>query len=142
MREADSFLYNRFVCKLSTLRLSILRMGDRAVYCARLESVCAERHRGFESPPIRGCSLDLSFALFDDLQLLSQFDHAAVRENPAKIYAGINHAIAADDRTGVDHCVATNFRVIANDCAEFPEACRNVAIGCYDRDFAVIQLYV
>jgi hypothetical protein len=28
-------------------------MGDRAVYCARLESVCAERHRGFESPPIR-----------------------------------------------------------------------------------------
>ena len=26
-------------------------MGDRAVYCARLESVCAERHRGFESPP-------------------------------------------------------------------------------------------
>ena len=29
------------------------RMGDRAVYCARLESVCAERHPGFESPPIR-----------------------------------------------------------------------------------------
>jgi hypothetical protein len=30
-----------------------VRMGDRAVDCARLESVCAERHRGFESPPIR-----------------------------------------------------------------------------------------
>ncbi len=29
-------------------------MGDRVVDCARLESVCAERHRGFESPPIRG----------------------------------------------------------------------------------------
>jgi hypothetical protein len=28
-------------------------MGDRVVDCARLESVCAERHRGFESPPIR-----------------------------------------------------------------------------------------
>lgn len=28
-------------------------MGDRAVDCARLESVCAARHRGFESPPIR-----------------------------------------------------------------------------------------
>ena len=28
-------------------------MGDRAVYCARLESVCAARHQGFESPPIR-----------------------------------------------------------------------------------------
>jgi hypothetical protein len=34
-------------------RWSILGMGDRAVYCARLESVCAERHPGFESPPIR-----------------------------------------------------------------------------------------
>ena len=31
-------------------------MGDRAVYCARLESVCAERHPGFESPPIRHAS--------------------------------------------------------------------------------------
>ena len=29
------------------------RMGDRAVDCARLESVCAARHQGFESPPIR-----------------------------------------------------------------------------------------
>lgn len=28
-------------------------MGDRVVDCARLESVCAERHPGFESPPIR-----------------------------------------------------------------------------------------
>ena len=28
-------------------------MGDRVVDCARLESVCAERHRGFESLPIR-----------------------------------------------------------------------------------------
>ena len=33
-------------------------MGDRAVYCARLESVCAARHRGFESPPIRHVALD------------------------------------------------------------------------------------
>jgi hypothetical protein len=31
-------------------------MGDRVVDCARLESVCAERHRGFESPPIRRAS--------------------------------------------------------------------------------------
>jgi Tfp pilus assembly protein PilF len=28
-------------------------MGDRAVYCARLESVCTARYQGFESPPIR-----------------------------------------------------------------------------------------
>src|SRR5438034_6151263 len=36
-------------------------MGDRVVDCARLESVCAERHRGFESPPIRVRSLALAF---------------------------------------------------------------------------------
>src|SRR5438094_217786 len=30
-------------------------MGDRVVDCARLESVCAERHRGFESPPSAIC---------------------------------------------------------------------------------------
>jgi hypothetical protein len=30
-----------------------VRMGDRAVECARLESVCTERYRGFESRPIR-----------------------------------------------------------------------------------------
>jgi hypothetical protein len=28
-------------------------MGDRVVDCARLESVCTERYRGFESRPIR-----------------------------------------------------------------------------------------
>ena len=28
-------------------------MGDRAVDCARLESVCTARYQGFESPPIR-----------------------------------------------------------------------------------------
>ena len=28
-------------------------MGDRVVDCARLESVCTARYRGFESRPIR-----------------------------------------------------------------------------------------
>ena len=63
-------------------------------------------------------------------------------EDAAKVYAWINHAIAADDRAGIDHCVAADLRSIANDCAEFSEAGRNVAIGCYDRDFGVIELYV
>ena len=83
-------------------------MGDRAVDCARLESVCAERHRGFESPPIRqgvlfllviGSSLQsrrLALALFEYLQFLPQFDHAAVREDATEIYAGIDHTVAAD----------------------------------------------
>src|SRR4030095_6539664 len=73
---------------------------------------------------------------------LPQLDHAAVRKNTAKIHTWINHAIAADDGTGIDHCVATDLCSIANDRAEFSEACRNVAIRCYNRDFDVIELYV
>lgn len=87
-------------------------------------------------------SLSLTIALINNLQFLSQLNHALVGEDTAKVYAGINHAIAADNRTGIDHCVAPDLRSIANDCAEFSEACRNVAIGCYDRDFGVIQLYI
>src|SRR5947199_2885048 len=60
--------------------------------------------------------------LFDDLQFLPQFDHAPVWENTAKVYAGINHAIAADHRARIDHCVATDLRTIANNRAEFSEA--------------------
>jgi hypothetical protein len=37
-------------------------MGDRVVDCARLESVCAEGHRGFESPPIRTTLESLRFS--------------------------------------------------------------------------------
>src|SRR5437016_4081221 len=44
--------------------------------------------------------LRLTCTLFDDLQFLPQLDHAAVGENAAKVNAGINHAIAADDRAG------------------------------------------
>src|SRR6266436_8085424 len=65
-------------------------MGDRVVDCARLESVCAERHRGFESPPIRISLvflLDLSFAPFENLQLLSQLDDTSVWKYATKIYA-------------------------------------------------------
>jgi tetratricopeptide (TPR) repeat protein len=55
--------------------MSILhRMGDRAVYCARLESVCAARHQGFESPPIR-------FFLVLLLVLVIVCDPAAAAEN-------------------------------------------------------------
>ena len=65
----------------------------------------------------------LGFALFDDLQFLPQLDDAGVRENAAKVYAWINHAVAADDRTGVDHRVTTDFGAIADDRSEFSEPC-------------------
>jgi hypothetical protein len=38
----------------------------------------------------------------DHLQILPQFDPAAVWQEAAEIYAGINQAIAADDRAGID----------------------------------------
>ena len=63
-------------------------------------------------------------------------------EDAPKVYAWINHAIATDNRAGINHSVAADLGSIANDCAEFSKARRNVAIGCYDRDFAVIELYV
>jgi hypothetical protein len=47
-------------------------MGDRVVDCARLESVCAERHRGFESLPIRSAFLLL-------LLLVNVFRSPAIR---------------------------------------------------------------
>ena len=74
-------------------------MGDRAVYCARLESVCAERHRGFESPPIRPASRlrSCSLAFLDHMQFLSQLHPASMRQDAAEIYARVNHAIAADN---------------------------------------------
>ncbi len=39
-----------------------IRMGGRVVDCARLESVCTERYRGFESPPIRFSSTAEAFS--------------------------------------------------------------------------------
>src|SRR5947199_10195504 len=59
--------------------------------------------------------------LFDDLQLLPQFDHAPVWENTAKVYGGINHAIAADHRARIDHAVATDRRTMATHRLEFSE---------------------
>ena len=42
-------------------------------------------------------------AFLDHMQVLPQFDPAAVRQETAEIHAGIDHAIAADNRSGVDH---------------------------------------
>src|SRR5205823_4919278 len=135
------------------------RMGDRAVYCARLESVCAERHPGFESPPIRQCfhysclslllvlvrSLCLGcrpIAFLQHLNLLPKLDHAALGKDAAKVYARINHAIAPQERARIDNRIATNFRSVADDRAEFCEAGCDIVIGRHDGDFAVIEFYV
>ena len=84
-------------------------MGDRVVDCARLESVCAERHRGFESLPIRQLEdngiipsarfrslLFPAIASFQNLELLTQFQNAAFRQHAAKVYVRINETIAPE----------------------------------------------
>ena len=83
-------------------------MGDRAVYCARLESVCAEKHPGFESLPIRHASEERAAFLKvldpllrvngpprQHLEILTQLYHAGIRQYSAKIHARIYQAIAA-----------------------------------------------
>src|SRR5438874_7294422 len=86
--------------------------------------------------------LGATLAFFQDLQLLPQFDHAAVRENATKVYARIYHAVAADYGAGVDDRVAADFRPIADNRPEFSQARRNIAVGCDYRDFAVIELHI
>src|SRR5947207_5809297 len=124
------------------------RMGDRAVYCARLESVCAERHPGFESPPIRHARVTCEPTSFSSLaaikhrKVLPQFDNAAVGQNAAKIHARINHAIVAQDRARVNYGVAANLRSIADDRAEFCQSGCDIAVGCNDGNIAMIEFYV
>ena len=55
----------------------------------------------------------------DHLQILPQLDPAAVWQKAAKIYAGINHAIASDNRAGIDDRIAADLSSVADDCAEF-----------------------
>ena len=108
-------------------------MGDRAVYCARLESVCAERHPGFESPPIRHQIFVLfsthsiskesrkeELASAQDLRRLSNFEHAVRREDAAKICSRINDAVAADNRAGIQNRVTTDLATVTNDRAKLP----------------------
>jgi tetratricopeptide (TPR) repeat protein len=62
-------------------------MGDRAVDCARLESVCTARYQGFESPPIRqrsfAQSLSVRLLLVLGLLLVLAIDSRAVQNDLA-----------------------------------------------------------
>jgi hypothetical protein len=60
-----------------------------------------------------------SSVFLDHLQILPQLDPAAIRQKAAEIYAGINHAIATDNRTGIDDRIATDLGSVTDDCAEF-----------------------
>ena len=73
-------------------------MGDRAVYCARLESVCAERHPGFESPPIRR---------FDYQTLTSEIAALDQRVRPAKRSASSKQTSVRER----ERCAAVKVRI-------------------------------
>jgi hypothetical protein len=103
-------------------------MGGRVVDCARLESVYAARHPGFESPPIRHFLPGLSVARLaptQDLGCLSHFDDAVSREDTAEICSRINDAVSANDRVGIQDRIASNFGTISDDRAKLPQASRN-----------------
>ena len=58
-------------------------------------------------------------AFRDYLQILPQFDPAAVWQETAEIYGGINHAITADDRAGIDDRIAADLGSVTDDRTEF-----------------------
>jgi hypothetical protein len=76
------------------------------------------------------------------LQLLPQLHQTAVEEDAAEIYAGVNHAIAADNRAGIDYRVAADLGSIADDCAEFSQAGGNLAVRYAQSNFGVIEFDV
>ncbi len=83
-----------------------IRMGDRAVYCARLESVCASRHPGFESPPIRFSLVVLVLLLVIGPAVAVESDLAiATREYQQEKF---DNALAALDRLDKSSAPSTN----------------------------------
>ena len=62
-------------------------MGDRAVDCARLESVCAARHQGFESPPIRA-SYSFTLLRVSTCNVCRTFTTLALGSTPRKFAPG------------------------------------------------------
>ena len=68
----------------------------------------------------RDVPVALAASVFPDhLQILPQLDPAAVWQKAAKIYTRVNHAIAADNRAGIDDRIAAYLGSVTDDCAEF-----------------------
>ncbi len=111
-------------------------MGDRAVYCARLESVCAEKHPGFESLPIRHfVTLSLTF-VFAGLLIAcgksesrrsnSALEQAKREFHDAKFESALSH-LARSDKPGPEAldlrgCVLMEQRKFEEAAQAFDEA--------------------
>ena len=120
-------------------------MGGRVVDCARLESVYAARHPGFESPPIRHLALGLGvvwLAPTQDLGCLSHFDDAVSRQHTPEICSWINDAVSANDRAGIQDRIASNFGTISDDRAKLPQAGRNHSIGREDGNLGMVEFNI
>src|SRR5207244_12170773 len=79
---------------------------------------------------------------FQHLQLRSHCHHATVRQNSTKVHRRINHAVASNHRTWIDHSIAADFGPVTDHRPEFSETGWNLAVWGDHRDFAVIELYV
>src|SRR2546430_3014559 len=65
-----------------------------------------------------------------------------MRQDAAEIYAWVNHAIGSQDRARINDRVATNLCSVTDYRAEFCQPGGDIAIGCHDSDFAMIELHV
>ncbi len=100
------------------------KSGSHQNFCTLRELLisCRARlslHRVYESELGDVPNSLAASAFFYHLQVLPQFDPASMQQDAAEIYARVNHAIAADNRAGIDHRVATDLGSVADDCAEF-----------------------
>jgi len=99
--------------------------GSTLYYVYLIESLSAGRQRYVGmTDDLRQCLREptrcsCSSTLLDHVQFLAQLHPAAIGQDAAEIYARVNHAIAADNRAGIDHRVAADLGSIADNCAEF-----------------------
>jgi hypothetical protein len=80
--------------------------------------------------------------VLDHLRFLAQFHHPAVWQNTAKVYTGIDHAVASDDCAWIDHRIATDLCADDDDRAEFSKTGGNLTVRRDYGDFVVIESYV
>src|SRR5215475_9507207 len=81
-------------------------------------------------------------AALQDLNLLPQFRHVTVGQHAAEIHIRINETIASDDRTGIDHGVATNLSPVADDRTKLFKSRSKVSLFRRNRDLTVIEFHV
>jgi hypothetical protein len=60
-------------------------------------------------------------------------------QDAAKVRERIDHAVSADQGTGINHGIASNLDSITDNCAELAKTCRDSGVFVMYRDFFSIQ---